>query len=352
MNRNLRSNFLWHILFWLAYWLFKVHHEFAWFYPRYENFGIATIFKEAVIAQGTMLPVKMVFAYWLIYFLLRSNQRIIIKIGFFLIALTLAVVFLRLGIVYVTLPLAYKSVPETQAIFSLGATSSATFEILSVGGIAAAIILYRRNVEANQKTQAIQKEKVEAELRFLKAQIHPHFLLNTLNNLYVLARKGSSQTDAIILKLSKLMKFVLYETNRDFIPLKQEVEVIHDYIALEKLRYGDRLDLQLNINDGKENTTEKIRPLILLPLVENAFKHGASESTDNPFVTIDLSIQSGILSFQVKNSTTHSGKSGKDGIGLTNLKKQLLLTYPNHTFKTRSENNVFVADLRLNLNES
>ncbi|HMC99234.1 MAG TPA: histidine kinase, partial [Ferruginibacter sp.] len=157
-------------------------------------------------------------------------------------------------------------------------------------------------VQLQKQTQRLLLEKKEAELNYLKSQTNPHFLFNTLNNIYSLARDKNDLAPESILRLSKILRFMLYETGGAYIPIEQEVKIITDYIALERLRYDE--SLRINFTQEIEDMKQPLPPLLLMPLVENAFKHGVSETTDYPFVDIHLSVNRSKLSFVVKNSTS------------------------------------------------
>ena len=168
-------------------------------------------------------------------------------------------------------------------------------------GVALHIYDYRKLKETAQQ---LRIEKQEAELNYLKSQTNPHFLFNTLNNIYSLARDKSDLTPESILRLSKILRFMLYETGGEYIAIEQELKVMTDYIALEKLRYDE--SLRVNFNHDLEDMKQSIPPLLLIPLVENAFKHGVSETRNHPFVDIHLSVKNRQLQFVVKNSAEAS----------------------------------------------
>ncbi len=197
--------------------------------------------------------------------------------------------------------------------------------------------------------QQLRIEKQEAELNFLKSQTNPHFLFNTLNNIYSLARDKSDLTPESVLRLSKILRFMLYETGGEHIQLEQEIKVIQDYIALEKLRYDDnlRVDFRQVIQDGQQ----KLPPLLLIPLVENAFKHGASETRGQPFVDIQLTVNGEQLKFVVKNSSEGATEEPgpRKNIGLANLRRQLELLFTDYELSTGQADSIFTASLRINL---
>jgi two-component system, LytTR family, sensor kinase len=204
-------------------------------------------------------------------------------------------------------------------------------------------------IKVNEEKKQIQFEKTAAELSALKLQISPHFLFNTLNNIYSLARDKSDLAPAAILQLSKILRFMLYETNVDFIAIEQELKIMIDYIALEKLRYDDTLTV--NFNHTIEDMKQAIPPLLLIPLVENAFKHGVSETRNQPFVNIHLSVKEIQLLFVVKNSSERIENQGivKENIGLSNLRRQLELLYQDYDLTVFQGEFDFTATLKINL---
>jgi len=233
---------------------------------------------------------------------------------------------------------AVKALLASQMSFSVGA--------LFFFGIIRHIYNY---VKLKQSAQQLRIEKQAAELSYLRSQTNPHFLFNTLNNIYSLARDKSDLAPESILRLSKILRFMLYETGGDYISIEQELKVIGDYIDLEKLRYDE--SLQVNLTHNIENMKQAIPPLLLIPLVENAFKHGVSETRGNPFVNIHLSINNRQLNFVVKNSAeSFSGETTvKENIGLSNLRRQLELLYTDYDLSVQPGETVFTAALKINL---
>lgn len=203
-------------------------------------------------------------------------------------------------------------------------------------------------VRLKQATQLLRIEKQGAELNYLKSQTNPHFLFNTLNNIYALARVKSDLAPESILRLSKILRFMLYETGGDFISIEQEIKIISDYIDLEKLRYDETL--RVNFNYDIEDMKQAIPPLLLIPLVENAFKHGVSETRGHPYIDIHLSVRNRQLGLIIKNSSEASGdRSVKENIGLSNLRRQLELLYTDFNLSVEQGDSVFTATLKINL---
>ncbi len=236
-----------------------------------------------------------------------------------------------------------KAVPLDQRMSEGAAYCFSTFVLF---GIVRHIYLH---VKLRQTAQQLRIEKQEAELNYLKSQTNPHFLFNTLNNIYSLARDKSDLAPETILRLSKILRYMLYEAGGSYIAIEQELKIIGDYISLEKLRYDDTL--RINFNYDVEDMHQALPPLLLMPLVENAFKHGVSETRYRPFVDIHLSVASRQLAFTVRNSTEEYSGDGcvKENIGLSNLRRQLELLYKDYTVSLEQKPAEFSALLKINL---
>ncbi len=191
--------------------------------------------------------------------------------------------------------------------------------------------LLKERLEAQRLQEVLLKEKVSAELSFLKAQIHPHFLFNTLNNLYTLTLQKSDKASDTVLKLSDILDYMLYQCNDKEVLIDKEIQLIDNYINLEQLRYGERLSL--SFTNTVDNPNTKIAPLLLISLVENAFKHGASGAIKNPIIDIKLEVKNKQLLFSIFNTKEKFKQEDKtkfkEGVGLRNTKSQLQLLYPN-----------------------
>jgi len=203
--------------------------------------------------------------------------------------------------------------------------------------------------QLKSSAQQLRIEKQTAELNYLKSQTNPHFLFNTLNNIYSLSRDKSNLAPESILRLSKILRYMLYETSGNYIAIEQEIKIISDYIELEKLRYDD--SLRINFINDVEDMKQAMPPLLLIPLVENAFKHGVSETRSRPFIDIHLWVNRRQLNFIVKNSIESVPENGKvkENIGLSNLRRQLELLYTDYNLNVEHKDSAFVATLRINL---
>jgi LytS/YehU family sensor histidine kinase len=170
----------------------------------------------------------------------------------------------------------------------------------------------------------------ELELNLLKSQINPHFLFNTLNNIYSLSLQKSDRSPEMILKLSDLMRYMLYECNVPFIDLQREIQFLQDYIDLEKIRHGEKVEILFSVQGAPDGL--KIPPLLLIPFVENAFKHGVNAQFGNAWVHISLLLENNHIVFEIKNNkpqTAAQRNLNSSGIGIENAKKRLQLIYPN-----------------------
>ncbi len=232
--------------------------------------------------------------------------------------------------------------------WSLGSFLWGGFEVLAIASIAISIKLFKSKFESIQKEKDLEKEKLQAELNFLKTQINPHFLFNTLNNIYGLSLKQSPHTSTSILKLSELLRFILHEGSQKCIKISNEIKVLEDYIELERLRYGKRLDFKFEkIIDDHDAL---ITPLLLLPLVENSFKHGPSESRSLSFIHLKLQLNNGVLYFQSINSKETTILENQKGIGLKNIMRQLDLIYGIHQqIEIIDDSHTFEVNLTINL---
>jgi two-component system, LytTR family, sensor histidine kinase AlgZ len=179
------------------------------------------------------------------------------------------------------------------------------------------------------KKKEIENEKLYAELNFLKAQINPHFLFNTLNNLYYLAYSQSPNTTEVISKLSQMMRYMIYDTNHPKVLLSKEIEYMENYISLEKLRLNTNIPIDISITGQVDAVT--ISPLIFITFLENAFKHGVNNNNPNSWIKVNIKVNTEDCLYEVENSKipkSRDSKEEKSGIGLTNVKRRLELSYP------------------------
>ncbi|MGZ5222159.1 MAG: sensor histidine kinase [Chitinophagaceae bacterium] len=223
---------------------------------------------------------------------------------------------------------------------------------ITIGGVAAAIKLMKYWYVKEQRNLQLQKENAESQLQLLKAQVHPHFLFNTLNNIYSYTQNTSPVASRLITGLSDLLRFILYETNKPLVPLSKELQMMRDYIDLEKIRYGNKLDLHISLPDKTDDLY--IAPLLLLPLIENCFKHGTSNVLEQPWISLQINLQGKQMHMKLLNGKINEPKKAEQplGIGIQNVEKRLNLLYPGkHDFLITDDQEVFIVNLKIELDQ-
>lgn len=196
----------------------------------------------------------------------------------------------------------------------------------------------------------LQKENTEAQLQLLTAQVHPHFLFNTINNVYSKTQKESPEGSQMIMGLSDLLRYILYEGRKPLVPLDKELQMILAYINLEKIRYGNKLELHYLVADKTKDIY--IAPLLLLPFVENCFKHGASNILQNPWINFTVDLKGTTLVMKLMNGKVNAAElvPEKPGIGIANVRQRLNLLYKGkHNLQIRKEDDVYIVDLQIEL---
>ncbi len=214
----------------------------------------------------------------------------------------------------------------------------------------AAYRMIRDRIKENQINKERETENLKTELSFLRSQVSPHFMFNVLNNMVALARKKSDDLEPSLIKLSSLLRYMLYETNEDKVLLEKEIEYLNSYIDLQRQRFGKNVSILTNFSEIEPGHT--IEPMLLIPFVENAFKHGTGMIL-NAEIHIDLKVQNGRLHFKVANKYVDLPEQQKDktsGIGLTNAKRRLNLLYDNsHSLQVDKRDGWFKIDLQIKL---
>ena len=350
IDNILKNRILTHILFWIVMLVFSSQ---VFFYGG-QNFV------ESLLSILVLVPSMLIAAYTLVYYQVpklifkRKYLKFIIS---FLIVAYCTTVLARLLTVFVAEPIqgVVELTPKSEMLVRVFThiwrlVQGYLLSIYIIPVIMLGIKLIKQRSEEKQKLERLEKEKATTELNFLKAQIHPHFLLNTLNNIYALSLKKSDKTSESVLKLSEMLTYVLYKCNEKFVSLKDEIQLIENYIALERLRYGNGLKVEFK-KDAIDKST-KIAPLVLLSIVENAFKHGVSGDIGNPEIKIHLSNKNDELYFSVFNTKNKNKQADHTdytkGIGSENVKKQLNLVYPNaHNFVVNEKPESYKVELTL-----
>ena len=340
-----------HVLFWIG-----VLGFYTLLFGQ-ENRDYEGSFKFVV----TLLPITMATTYFLNYYLVPRFLLAKKYFRFFLyfmytiiISITLelnAVIFSLVRLSDIGMDL--MSTASFNIFYLIAANYLVVFLAVSIKLLNHWYQIQHENLLLEKEGMEIELKLKEAELKLLKAQIHPHFLFNTLNNLYGLALSGSEKTPDTVLKISSLLDFMLYRSTQPRVQLKEEIDYIKDYIELEKLRY-QRIRIEWKAEGPLDDPY--IAPMLLQPFIENAFKHGASNDIQQPWIQVNLSVnEASALSFTVKNSKSPESRqvlSGyTEGIGLKNVKKRLKILYPDHhRLEIREEPETFGIRLELELN--
>ena len=221
---------------------------------------------------------------------------------------------------------------------------------LAICTIFLAIKMFKSWYQKQQEKLMLIKANADAEMQLLKAQIHPHFLFNTLNNIYSFTLTKSPQASVMVRHLNDTLSYMINECSVEYVPLEKEIKLLQDYISLEQVRYGNRLDIQTEIIGDIEG--KKISPLLLIPFLENSFKHGASKMLEHPWINLRVEIKNTELDFSLSNSKPSSNDdcNQKKGIGLKNVKKRLALLYPQtHSLSIESSPGIFAVKMKVPL---
>ena len=336
MKRIRLYHIILHLLFWVLYTVV--------FYAVSTYYNINTIIPFNIFITAA---VQISLVYFIRYYLYNKYYKKGKSVMFFLLSLSLILYFIPLVWIIAMI------------MSGINVTFSLLFTIdllivylatLAIVFISVSIMLLREKERGKSEQAQFEKEKKEMELFALKTQIDSHFIFNTLNNIYGLALKKSDRTPHCVLLLSEILSFVIYETKNDFYPLTKEIQLIRNYIELEKMRFGDSFSIDFEVNDIIDNSF--ITPLILFTFLENSFKHGVSKTTHNPWVKIKLTSKVSEIFFEIENSIPEnqngSGQDGNKGIGLENIRRRLTLLYPQmHKLITRKSENSFYAGLSL-----
>ncbi len=308
-------------------------------------------FGRAVGTAFISLPAKLLIVYYFIYRIIPKfwnvkTHRVRLITEATAVLITALFLFRLLGIYFVS-PYMYNNY-SPNSFWDIRDMLVALLQIGYVTSIAIAVKFARLRQFAMERDKILIKEKLETELKFLRNQTNPHFLMNTLNNIYALARRKSDEAPEAILKLSDLLQFILYKSTSPFISLAEEVEIIEHYLKLEQLRYTERLNICFK--KEMDRGAYHISPLLLLPFVENAFKHGISETRFETFIHMKLKVENGLLQFDIENSKEQiETKQDKSSIGLCNVQRQLELTYNDFKLDVKDEEKTFKVHLAIDL---
>jgi len=329
---------LFHVMFWVGLYV-------AFILIDQNPISVFTLVKELLTVIFHMIIV-----YFNLYFLipnyLRKNSGINYAVALVLTAIILTP--LKTIVFY----LLFSDEPSIQS-WVITRQKSLFFQLLFYGSVSTIFQIILDWQKGSVEKMELQHKNTESELNFLKSQINPHFLFNTLNNLYALTLKKSDQAPEIVLKLSEMMRYMLYECNEELVPLRKEVNYLENYLELEKLRQKKNIKIDFLVSGLIKD--QKIAPLMFIPFLENSFKHGLNNQLSDGYVKILLKINDEEVHFSIDNSKAESApkpnakKSG--GIGLVNVRRRLDLLYPNsHELNIKNSPTNYYIDLNIKLN--
>lgn len=322
--------FFFHLLFWVVY---CISNAYLW-----QTFD--RTYNEITFYGLTRLPVKIIAVYINFYLLIQFffQKRYVAFFSFFLLNLIVA------GLIQTYI--------SARGIFNYQSFTQYSLPVCSVVILSSAlIVIHQFFVKVNESKQ-LEIEKIKSELSFLRTQLQPHFLFNTLNNIYSLTFSNGDLAGKSILQLSGLLRYVIYESEAERVELKKEINHLKNYIELEKIRFATTLELSFNISGDVAG--KKIAPVLLMPFLENVFKHASNKLDDKIWITIDLIVKESVLYFTVENSVFPEGKAqmqnSYSGIGLENVKRRLSLLYENYTLENELRENHYHTFLKIPLN--
>jgi two-component system, LytTR family, sensor kinase len=329
-----------HFLFWILYTLV--------FYSVSTYYHINTVIPHNIYCTAAA---QISLVYFIRYYLYNKYYQKGKSFMFFFLALSL--ILYLIPVVWIIAMIMSGINVTFSSIFTIDLLNVYLIT-LAIVFISVSIMLLREKERGKSERAQFEKEKKEMELFALKTQIDSHFLFNTLNNIYGLTLKKSDRAPQSVLLLSEILSFVIYETKNDFYPLSKEIQLIRNYIELEKMRFEDSFRIDFEVGEIIDNSF--ITPLILFTFLENSFKHGVSKTVDNPWVKIRLKSSVSEIFFEIENSIPeipdNSGQDANKGIGLENIRRRLTLIYP-HMYKltTRKSENSFYVGLSIFKNQ-
>ncbi len=344
IERILNRRWIYHIVFWLV-----VTGFYSFFFShQYGNYGV--IFWFVLL----LLPLTIGTTYFLNNFLLpryffKKRYGLFVLCFFYTLIISLYFQILTIFGIFIfvaRLNIRKLNLEEVDPFFLLISMYMVVF-------LGMALKMVRYHNKSQLQLQRLRQEKIEAELKFLKSQLNPHFLFNTLNNLYALTLVKSDKASEVVLKLSDMLNYVLHESKSDVVSLEREVGQVDNYIALEKLRYGDKLNVRFE--KSGDFLRKYIPPMLLITLVENGFKHGVSKTMNDSWIGIDLRVSPMELNFEVENSSFPAKPAGMSngqagGIGLKNLESRLKLIYnEDYDLSIKSGVDRFKVSLKINI---
>ena len=330
------ESIIWHIIFWVSYLML---------YTGIQDTDKITLLR-AVQITIIDFPIKLVTSYIFMYWVLPKTLKDQ-NIKFLLISLLISVpitVYINGLIVYnFILPLTSVQIPEA-SFWTLRYYFKIFAKLYGVVFTTVALRYVYLIFIKQKRLQEIENQQLATEMKYLKLQLNPHFLFNTLNNLYSLILNKKEQAAGVVLKLSELLSYIIYDASAQTVSMAKEIEYLRNYIDLEKTRFGGRISVSFNTSGPVADI--KIPPLISLPLVENCFKHGLTDEISKVMIRIDFSVFNGMVALIVENTKPKIkiARNTNGGIGLKNLRRRLKLLFADDfVFKIKEDEDTFLA---------
>lgn len=347
MSTSIRQNYklmIIHLIFWLAFILYNLI-EAGW---QEDDSWILNIRPALTTDLIIIIPI-VYFNFYLLLPALFSKRKYLKYVICFILLLVIGGLAKRFFAFYIWIPLEHLHDPNSWQPENFWIAARIIKNISKIFPVIAATMILKLMSDAYRQEKILretEKEKFDAEIGLLKTQINPHFFFNTLNSLYFLTMEQSPKSPKLVMQLSNLMRYMLYETGTNQVLLTQELEHLENYIGIEQMRFEDRLELSFQYSG--EISGNWIAPLLLLPFVENAFKHGIENN--GGWVTIDLKVIEKRLYLKVENGFTAGPDDKSGGMGLRNVKRRLDLIYPSrHELTVTQNNNIYQIDLKIDL---
>ncbi len=332
----------WHLLFWIVVLSYQVMYS-----------GARSDYWDTFLAMLPTLPFDMFATYFSMYFLV---PKLLLKkkyVTFFvsLVLFSALIIYIELLIgYYIQLPLLLPEDVEEFQFFTFSRFFNVFFQIYSFTVLAVSIKLFKLWFIYQQEKAQLKNQSLTSELALLRSQINPHFLFNTLNNIDSLVSINPDKASNSIIKLSEIMRYMLYDSNADFVPLEKEIDYIQSFVSLQQLRFKDP-EFTSFVVEG-ETKGKRIPPMLIIPFVENAYKHG-KKNVKAPGIKIHIEIQQKLYTFSITNAYNVNEKVEKDpfsGYGLTNIRRRLDLLYKdNYYLNIDTKNGIYHVILTIRI---
>ncbi|HEU0109265.1 MAG TPA: histidine kinase [Flavisolibacter sp.] len=348
-----------HFIFWASWWLFQ---SFLYSFSAlaidvsyFQRFALAAVDSFFFLVPHIFLAYTLV--YWVVPRIVLKGKYVPAFVAVVCLFLATAFISSLIGMYVLHFVRAlifdkrFISPPHINEIRVFNSLLSGLRGAITIGGLAAAIKLMKFWYTKEQRNLHLEKENVTVQLQLLKAQVHPHFLFNTLNNIYAHTHKSSPDAAGMLIGLSDMLRYMLYECNQNLVPLSKELKMLQDYISLEQARYNNCLDINVEIRGEVFNLC--IAPLLLLPFVENCFKHGTSQMLEHPWISFSVLVEGQEFKMRLINGKHPQHKKKTiTGIGIANVKKRLNLIYAGkHKLQVIETDDTYVVNLFLVLEE-